>query len=180
MCNFAAKNCKVQRAVRIRWAFALLALLWVADACQPASAGTNDNPYRAISERNAFGLKPPAPPPVEIDDPPAPPAIDIKLTGICSVLATKKVLLQVLESGVTQPRFYNLAEGESAAGLQIVKIDEEAETVRVRLRGETILLTFKTHGLKSPGAGPSAPRPVEPPAHGSAPPPLLPPAAPNP
>jgi hypothetical protein len=136
-----------------------------------AAGSTNENPYQVIAERNAFALKPPPPPPVEVDDPPAPPAVDIKLSGVCSLFTTSRALFVVLESGRTAPSYLSLGEGERAGELEVVEINIEASQVRVRHRRELLLLSFESHGLKTvplPAAAVTVPPPL-PPAPGANP-----------
>jgi hypothetical protein len=146
------------------WAAVLLVMASVQGALIAAPASTNDNPYLVIANRNAFNVQPPPPPPV--DDPPAPPAVDIKFTGVSTVLSDKRAMLMIFESGKVGPKFHTLAEGEKVGDLEVVSIDTEIPRVRIRLRGENMALTFETHGAKKIAAPtpppPQAPAPTAP------------------
>ena len=149
--------------------FAVISALTLGAITQWGSADTKPNPYGPIVDRNPFGLKPPPPPPVETNQQPATPPPNVKLTGI-SNLFRKAALLEVTEQqaparpGQPPPQGGTvnrpiLAEGEGAFGVEVVAIDLDKNTVRIRNGGTESDLTFevpKPSGTAVPGA-PGAP-----------------------
>src|SRR5687767_14230038 len=143
--------------------FAVISALALGAITQWGSADTNPNPYGPIVERNPFGLKPPPPPPVETNQEPATPPPNVKLTGI-SNLFRKAALLEVTEqhapvrpgqpppAGGTVNRPI-LAEGEAAFGVEVVSIDSDKNTVKIRNAGTVSDLTFEVP--KPSGTGPA-------------------------
>ena len=111
------------------------------------------NHYQSISERNAFGLKPP--PSVEPPAPPAPQLPKLILTGITTILGDKRALLKAL-SLATHPgqaakeESMILAEGQRQGSLEVLNIDENAGSVRVNNSGTIMTLTFEKDGAKLP------------------------------
>ena len=103
-----------------------------------------DTPYDSIVTRNAFGLRssPPVAGAVAAESVWKPPP-DLKITGLVSVPPTKKVTLYRLEHG-KEPRSYVLGEGEQQDDIEVVKIDGNAQTVRVKNQGVYVVLDFKT------------------------------------
>ena len=97
------------------------------------------NPYMPIVMRNVFGLLPPPPPP-------DPNAVDPKTlpkitpNGIMTILGQLQVIFKVsggIKEGKAAPeQSYMLAEGEGQDDIEVVKINEQDETV-----------TFKNHGV---------------------------------
>ncbi|MBK8001000.1 MAG: hypothetical protein IPK15_20390 [Verrucomicrobia bacterium] len=153
-------------------------LVWLATASvlvgggENLSADTKANPYEAIVERNPFGLKPP-PPPAPPEDPstkvpPAPPAT-VEVTGITSILSSKRALLEIIP-GPGKPMIKPiLSEGERVDSIEVISINVEKNEVVVKNGGVVTNLTFK---IAKSTPGPSAPGVVPPPvAPGSFPPP---------
>lgn len=141
-------------------------------------AESRPNPYTAIVERNPFGLKePPVAPPVETVKPVTPPA-KVVLTGITSLSSAKKCFLEITEqeagkSGtVLRPI---LQEGEGAGSVEVVSIDVEKNTVRIKNSGQELDLKFEDP-TKLASAAPRAGVPMHPavpPAPAFHPPPQL-------
>ena len=104
-----------------------------------------DTPYDSIAARNAFRLQasPPVQPASAATESVWKPPPDLKITGLVSVPPTKKVTLYRLEHG-KEPRSYVLGEGEQQDDIEIVKIDGNAQTVRVKNQGVYVVLDFKT------------------------------------
>ena len=129
--------------VRVISAVCALSIL---PAAFSASAEPSANPYHAISERNAFGLRPP--PPV-VETPAAPPKTlpELTLTGVADFSFKKWALLISAERG-KPPKHLMLSEGESGEGLEVLAIDVDAGTVRVRLDETELLLSFKEQEQK--------------------------------
>jgi hypothetical protein len=128
--------------VRVTHALCALSLLGVFSiSAEPAA-----NPYQAISERNAFGLRPP-PPVVETPTAPAKPLPELTLTGLADFSFKKWALLISAERGKS-PKHLTLSEGESGEGLEVLTIDVEAGTVKVRLEQSEVVLSFKEQEQK--------------------------------
>src|SRR5438552_18774603 len=79
------------RGTALRFLVSAMVVLFFANA----NAITIDasNPYRGIVDRNVFGLKDPPPPPPPNPDANKPPAPPITLTGISTVLGTKRAFM---------------------------------------------------------------------------------------
>jgi len=126
----------------------------VAPAHYAATADTGQ-PYKSIAERNVFNLHPPAPPPAP--PPPPSPTSNVKLTGILTILAAKKAVLQIAEPGKAAESKI-LKEGEREGDVEVLEINEIDGTVRIKNRGEEATLNFQDHGVKPPsGAAPVTP-----------------------
>jgi hypothetical protein len=106
-------------------------------------------PYSKITERNVFNLKPPAPPPTVA--PPPQPTSNVKLTGILTILAAKKAVLQIADPGKA-PESKILKEGEREGEVEVLEINEIEGTVRIKNREQEVLLNFQDHGVKPPTA----------------------------
>jgi hypothetical protein len=127
-------------------------LAWCVVATARTSEGAGD-PYQAIVERNVFGLKPPPPPPdPEANKPPLP---KITLTGITTVLGSKRALMKLPptpakpgEPAKTEQGFI-LAVGERQGEVEVLEIDEIAGSVKVNYGGTVTDLTFDKDGVKA-------------------------------
>jgi hypothetical protein len=136
-----------------------------------AWADTSGNKYEMIVERNPFGLKPPPPPPdpSELNKPPPTPPATVELTGITSILSSKRALFEIIP-GPGKPMIKPiLAEGERIESVEVVSINVDKNEVTVKNGGLITNLTFK---VAKSGPTPAAAVP------GSIPPPVIPGAAP--
>lgn len=130
----------------------------------PGSQVPPANSYIVITNRNAFGIKPPPlPPPAEPVAPVAPPA-NLFLTGISHLNGQKKAYLVVNKANAHQADYLAVDEGYDNDGLQILAIDPRKQTVRVRNSGNEITLNFKDNGLKPNSVPAGAAGPVNLPA----------------
>jgi len=144
----------------------------------PDGKPTSENPYRRLTLRNAFGIKPPPEPapdvPVVVSNPPV--ALPIFVTGFSLLKGVKKVYLVVNRPGSKAPEYFTAAEGEEFDGFQVLSIDAKKETVKVMNAGAEATLDFKNNGMKPvanstvPGGPIPTPvgRPVSAPAGGNA------------
>lgn len=120
-----------------------------------AIADSETEKYSAIVQRNAFNLRTPEPPkPPE----PPPPSVTVKLTGITTILSSKRALLVVQEQGKPSETKM-LREGEKEGPVEVVAIDEVAGTVKIINSGKEMTLSFEKDGIKPPTA-PAVPTPV--------------------
>lgn len=123
-------------------------------------------PYDVIVDRNPFGLKPPPPPPDPSETaakppPPAPPAT-VELTGITSILSSKRALLEIVP-GPGKPMIKPiLGEGERMESVEVVSINVEKNEVTIRNGTLITNLTFKV-AKSTPSAPPPPPAGVIPP-----------------
>ena len=125
-------------------------------------AEVKDNPYQVIIDRNPFGLKPiPPPPPPPDNTPPPPPALEIKLTGITTLLGPARVFLEFTDpQSKKTDRPAPLAEGESYKdNISIVSIDAENGRVKIKNGDAETTLDFEKNGIK-PGGAVAAAAPV--------------------
>lgn len=109
------------------------------------------NPYRAIVDRNAFGIIPPPPPaPPDTNPPPS----NLKLTGITTLFGSRKAMLLVQETGpgAKPERSLILNEGERDGQIEIVQIDDAAGIVKVNNGGRAETLSFEKNGVTLPSA----------------------------
>ncbi len=136
-----------------------------------AMADAKVNPYDAIVERNPFGLKPP-PPPAPPEDPssklPPAPLATVEVTGITSILSSKRALLEIVP-GPGKPMLKPImSEGERVDSIEVVSINVEKNEVTIKNGGTITNLTFK---VAKSTPGPAAPGALPPAAPGSLPPP---------
>jgi hypothetical protein len=139
-------------------------------ACGAALAAVpGDNPYAVLTNRNAFGIRPPPepePPPVVVPPPAAPP--NIFLTGVSHSGGQKKAYFAINRPGGKTQEYETIREGEELQDLKVLEIDAKAGRVRAMVAGREVSLTFAENGLKSaggaavPGAPGAAPRPGQP------------------
>ena len=119
-----------------------------------ASSEAAGNPYKAIAVRNVFGLKPPPPPPD--NTPPAPPPPQVELVGIAEVFGVKKALVKIAEGAkpvdMTKDPTVVLEEGQRERDVEILKIDQDRASVKVRNRGNETVLVFNKDKTKLPSA----------------------------
>jgi hypothetical protein len=135
------------------------------------------NQYQAIPERNVFGLRPP---PAQAQPPNTPvPLPKITLTGITTILESKRALMKVAPSGskpgaAAAELSLILTEGQREGDIEVLQIDEKAGSVKVNNSGTVMLLTFEKDGAKLPATG------TPPGTFGAAPVPTALPATTNP
>lgn len=111
---------------------------------------TEASKYNAIVQRNAFNLREPEPPkPPE----PPPPSVSVKLTGITTLLNTKRVFLVVQEQG-KPAESKMLQQGDKEGPIEVVEIDEVNGKVKIINSGKEQILDFEKDGIKPPVAPP--------------------------
>ncbi len=143
-----------------------LGLLLAAALIGVAAPSPSTNDYRGISSRNMFGLKPAQPTVVE---PPTPPLPKVILTGvITAILGNDRALLkeQIAPAGTggaAREVSMILAEGQREGDIEVVEIDEQAETVRITNCGTPMTLTVEKDGAKLPATRPPVAVPPAPP-----------------
>ena len=110
-----------------------------------------ENPYLAISERNAFNLTS-EPPPTRETAPPEPPrSEDIMLTGIYLHKGVERVALARVDTKkkAEPPTYLQLVAGEKKDGIEIVSIDKATGKVTIKEFGELRSLSFKENTFKT-------------------------------
>jgi|GEM_PF-5866171 len=121
--------------------------------------------YNIIQDRNVFHLNEP-PPPQATNDPLPPP--NIKITGIYRIGKELRALFAIPPKEAKDPTTYvNLAEGEQAGVLELVKIFEDKEECDVVNANIRMTLSFKNNSYipPKPAAGaPGQPMPMGNPA----------------
>ncbi len=125
-------------------------------------AGAMENPYGVITNRNAFGLRPPPDP--EVAPPPAPPAPppNVFLTGVSHQRGVKRAFFVINRPGAKTPEYESAVEGDEIQDLKIQEINAKEGKVRVLISGRELVLNFADNGMKSvatPGAAPVPGRP---------------------
>ena len=107
------------------------------------------NPYADIVQRNVFGLREPAPPAAApVPAPVAQESSELLLTGIVDFRTAKWALLTRTERGKPSVR-HTLSVGQKEDNLEVLDIDAETATVRVRHGSAELVLSFETHGPPS-------------------------------
>jgi hypothetical protein len=93
------------------------------------------NPFEVIADRNVFRLLPFKLPQHIVEE--APPKVlpKVIVTGITDVCGRRQVLAEITEVGKPSVRPI-LAEGESFAGVEVMRIDVDKNRVWVRILGE--------------------------------------------
>jgi len=125
-------------------------------AASPSLLGdVKSNPFLSIVERNAFGLKPPPPPaPVDTAAQEKKPPVNVKLTGITSILDKTKALVEITDGPGKTVKKRIMVEGERDDSVEVVAIDVKKNTVTFKIGEVVTNITFEV--VKSP-AGPAAP-----------------------
>ncbi|MBX3732491.1 MAG: hypothetical protein KF791_07845 [Verrucomicrobiae bacterium] len=147
----------------------LLAAFAVVPTVGAINAGSPDNPYGVITNRNAFGIRPP-PEPDQTPPPPPPPAPppNVFLTGVSHERGIKKAYFVVNRPGAKSPDYETAREGEEIQDLKVQEILPREGKVRVLVGGREVVLNFKDNGMKSaagavpvqaPGGRPGTPTP---------------------
>lgn len=135
----------------MKGAIQILICAWALSPVVHADVQTNAGPqsqgYRRIVEINPFKLIPEVPPPSVPAIPTGNPS-DLKLTGIADSGGKKSAYFMLEERGKS-PRYISVAEGNAGDGLEVVAIDIQAETVRLRRNGVSLVLSLKTDDVKS-------------------------------
>ena len=119
-------------------------ILMTANLAWLASAEVTENPYKVISARNGFDLKPPPPPPPTDFKPIEPPKSDLKFTGISKIGDVKRVQMASVDPKKPgQFTYYDIQEGASQDGIEVLDIDMNAASVKIRNGGIESVLTFE-------------------------------------
>jgi hypothetical protein len=132
-------------------------------------AEVRDNPYQIIIQRNPFALNPipPPPPPQTNAVVEEKPQVDIKITGISTLLGAPKVFLQVQNQQTKKTEFVTITQGDPKDGLELLAVDPDAGSVRVRQADGTELdLDFERNGVKPTGGAVASAVPMPPPPGG--------------
>ena len=114
-------------------------------------AWSAENPYLAISKRNAFNLTS-EPPPTRETAPPEPPrSEDIMLTGIYLHKGVERAALARVDTKkkAEPPTYLQLVAGEKKDGIEIVSIDKATGKVTIKEFGELRSLSFKENTFKT-------------------------------
>jgi hypothetical protein len=139
-----------------RWSIAAALVLF--GGLIHSRADVDASRYGSIVERNPFQLRPPPPPQAEVSQQPvvAVPPATVELTGITSILSSKRALLEIIPGPGKQLIKPVLAEGEKVESIEVVSIDVEKNQVIIRNNGFITNLTFKvvksTPSTPQPGA----------------------------
>ncbi len=139
----------------------LVCILGALLVCVAAKATVPDfsrNPYQGIAERNVFGLKPA---PVDSKPlPPPPPALKIILSGITTILPRPLALLKAqMPARPPEPakeESYILTAGQRDGEIEVIEINAEEGSVKVRNSGIVTVLTLDKDGAKLPATLPPA------------------------
>ena len=125
-----------------------------------------ENPYRSIVARNPFSLLPPDPP-AKAEEPKPP--TNVKLTGITTMLGSKRALLLVQETGpgAKPEKSVILREGQREGDIEVLEIDEKAGAVTLKNGGILTTLNFEKDGMKAAPLPPPLPVPPGNPLAGS-------------
>ena len=138
-----------------------------------AIGSAEENPYSAIVERNVFDLKPP-PKPSAADEKTNTPPLNVRLTGITTILGNKRALFMVQEGSAPGKRgaqnkeeSYIMTEGQRQGALEVLEIDVKGETVKIKNDG--IVSTIPIEVPKPQNAPPAPGGPGRPGGPGNGP-----------
>lgn len=137
--------------------FRLIHAVLLSGVACTALADIPEDRYSGIVTRNPFGLKPPPPPPdPEANKPPPPPLqlADVTLTGMTSIFASKRALLEIIPAPGKPAIKATLAEGERIESVELVTIDLDKNEVTIKNGPVLTNITFKIAK-----AGPTTPPP---------------------
>ena len=114
-------------------------------------AWSAENPYFAISERNAFNLTSEPPPTRETAQPEPPRSEDVMLTGIYLHKGVERAALARVDTKkkAEPPTYLQLVAGEKKDGIEIVSIDKATGKVTIKEFGELRSLSFKENTFKT-------------------------------
>jgi hypothetical protein len=114
-------------------------------------AWSAENPYFAISERNAFNLTSEPPPTPETGPPEPPRSEDVMLTGIYLHKGVERAALALVDTKkkAEPPKYLQLVAGEKKDGIEIVSIDKATGKVTIKEFGELRSLSFKENTFKT-------------------------------
>ncbi len=120
-------------------------------ACIMGGADTRANPYQIITARNAFALRPiPLETPRPVEEVPAPPSLEIKLTGVATLLGVPGAFLEFIDprtKKADRPPLFR--EGDRYSDqITIVSIDAKNGWVKIRNNGVEATLDFERNGIK--------------------------------
>ena len=119
------------------------------------------NPYRVISERNVFGLRPP---PRRLDPPPAP-LPKVVPDGITDILGVKQALLRVCSpAGPHEPAKEVpcvLSVGQREGPIEVLAIDEATRNIEINNSGTIMMLNLDRDGPKEPPTSAKPPAPAK-------------------
>jgi hypothetical protein len=141
----------------------------------------SDGPYSAIWLRNVFDLKPEPPPPPPNEKTNLPPP-NVELTGITTLLGTKRALFMVQEPASAgkpagKEESYILTEGQRQGMLEVMEINPKSKMVTIKVEQQVSTITFKTNKV---AIGPQGGVPAGAPGGGIPRPPMFNPAGFNP
>lgn len=137
-----------------------MAVLLALAGAVPLLAAPADNPYRVISENNAFRLNPP-PPPMTNLPPPVEEPVNLRFTGLAWHNEEVSAFLVINPVGPTAtPIYLTLAPGERSDGVELVSVDEASGEVTVNYQGKSRQIAMEkitAPALGRPGGIPAVP-----------------------
>ena len=106
-----------------------------------------ENPYLAISKRNAFDLTDSPPPAKDTPPPELPKNLDLKFTGIYRLKGVEKACLALIDSSAKPPetKYLQIPVGDKHGAIEITAIDAEAGTVSLIKDGSPLELSLKNN-----------------------------------
>jgi hypothetical protein len=106
-----------------------------------------ENPYLAISKRNAFDLTDSPPPAKDTPPPELPKNLDLKFTGIYRLKGVEKACLALIDSSAKPPetKYLQIPVGDKQGAIEIIAIDAEAGTVSLIKDGSPLELSLKNN-----------------------------------
>ncbi|MDB6065791.1 MAG: hypothetical protein JWR26_1999 [Pedosphaera sp.] len=116
--------------------------------------GGGDNPYGAIVQRNIFDLK--APDISNVSSPPPAPPLNVKLTGLTTIMGYPQALFMVTEPPApgkppNKEESFIMVEGERQGALELVKIDVKAGKAQIKNDGIASTIALEVPKAASPG-----------------------------
>ncbi len=141
------------------------AWLWVAlvlglgagDLC----ADISEHPYACIAARNVFGLNPPRPQPPQTLPAPLTKVKLVGITTLCGTCALLKIYLPAQPPEPAREAACTLKVGRRDGSIEVLEIDAQAGSVRVRNSGAELVLMLDRESAQP--QTPPRPRPPQPP-----------------
>lgn len=142
----------------------LLGPLGLGSAAMANLSDASMKPYQQIAEINIFRLKSPT---IAAPDLPARPTLPrVVLAGMTTIIGKRALLKVQFPANPPEPaveKAYILAEGQRDGSIEVLEINEEAGSVKLRLFDTELVLTFDKDGTQLPTpAPPHAPPPLPP------------------
>jgi len=125
----------------VKWCMGWQCVLAAATSGAPMSGSS---PYRSISERNVFGLRPPVP---VVKQQTLAPLPKIRLTGITTIFGDKRIIVEEESPAqlgtLAKKKSVTLVQGQKDGQLEVLDVDVKNARVKVDNSGTIQVITFE-------------------------------------